>query len=109
MISEGKSIRDIFLGDESTKQKYLDDVAELSGAVGFDSAGFDERGDLYLVKNNQKFKVNEGFFDNFFTSLNAIKGEVAGGIAGSVQGFKVGKTPQGKVLGAIAGVLLEVC
>ena len=102
-IHEGKSIRDIFFGDTETKQKYLDDVADVAYIVGFDSAGFDEKGDLYLVKDGNLIQVNEGFFYNFWDSLSAVKGELAGGIAGSIAGLKRGKTLQGKIAGSILG------
>ncbi|EOA2818379.1 PBECR2 nuclease fold domain-containing protein [Campylobacter upsaliensis] len=67
----------------------------------------DKKGELYFIKDEQKYLVNTGFFDNFAQLLNDTKFEFAGGVLGGLKGFNSGKSAKGKVaksiLGAAAG------
>ncbi|EGK8066668.1 DUF3519 domain-containing protein, partial [Campylobacter upsaliensis] len=69
--------------------------------------GLDKKGELYFIKDEQKYLVNTGFFDNFAQLLNDTKFEFAGGVLGGMKGFNSGKSAKGKVaksiLGAAAG------
>ncbi|MCL9821904.1 hypothetical protein NCR96_09170, partial [Helicobacter sp. 14348-15] len=94
-----------FEKDPKLKEQYLKDVNTIANKVGFDSAQFKEDGELYLIKDEEAYKVNEEFFKNLPTTLDSIKSEMVlslgGAMAGARSGASIGRL--GGVAGAIAG------
>ena len=94
-----------FEKDPKLKEQYLKDVNTIANKVGFDSAQFKEDGELYLIKDEEAYKVNEEFFKNLPTTLDSIKSgmvlSLGGAMAGARSGASIGRL--GGVAGAIAG------
>ncbi|MCR2097325.1 PBECR2 nuclease fold domain-containing protein [Campylobacter upsaliensis] len=110
-FDEGNLFKNMLFADEKEKkefqQNFLNDAYKIAELSGFDDVGLDKKGELYFIKDEQKYLVNTGFFDNFAQLLNDTKFEFAGGVLGGLKGFNSGKSAKGKVaksiLGAAAG------
>ncbi|EDP8374002.1 hypothetical protein G3L05_001372 [Campylobacter upsaliensis] len=110
-FDEGNLFKNMLFADEKEKkefqQNFLNDAYKIAELSGFDDVGLDKKGELYFIKDEQKYLVNTGFFDNFAQLLNDTKFEFAGGVLGGMKGFNSGKSAKGKVaksiLGAAAG------
>ncbi|EAI8238565.1 hypothetical protein CT045_07780, partial [Campylobacter upsaliensis] len=110
-FDEGNLFKNMLFADEKKKkefqQNFLNDAYKIAELSGFDDVGLDKKGELYFIKDEQKYLVNTGFFDNFAQLLNDTKFEFAGGVLGGLKGFNSGKSAKGKVaksiLGAAAG------
>ncbi|EOK4571647.1 PBECR2 nuclease fold domain-containing protein, partial [Campylobacter upsaliensis] len=110
-FDEGNLFKNMLFADEKEKkefqQNFLNDAYKIAELSGFDDVGLDKKGELYFIKDEQKYLVNTGFFDNFAQLLNDTKFEFAGGVLGGMRGFNSGKSAKGKVaksiLGAAAG------
>ncbi|EOD4832303.1 hypothetical protein ACJU1S_001501, partial [Campylobacter upsaliensis] len=110
-FDEGNLFKNMLFADEKEKkefqQNFLNDAYKIAELSGFDDVGLDKKGELYFIKDGQKYLVNTGFFDNFAQLLNDTKFEFAGGVLGGMKGFNSGKSAKGKVaksiLGAAAG------
>ncbi|EMG7299739.1 hypothetical protein V5L91_001584, partial [Campylobacter upsaliensis] len=110
-FDEGNLFKNMLFADEKEKkefqQNFLNDAYKIAELSGFDDVGLDKKGELYFIKDEQKYLVNTGFFDNFAQLLNDTKFEIAGGVLGGMKGFNSGKSAKGKVaksiLGAAAG------
>ena len=103
---QNTSLYNTFFGkDSKLKEQYLKDVNNIAAKVGFDGAEFKENGELYLLKDEEAYKVNEEFFKNLPTTLDAIKNEIALGMGGAVAGARAGASVGriGGVVGAIGG------
>lgn len=103
---QNTSLYNTFFGkDPKLKEQYLKDVNNIAAKVGFDGAEFKENGELYLLKDEEAYKVNEEFFKNLPTTLDAIKNEIALGMGGAVAGARAGASVGriGGVVGAIGG------
>ncbi|EIC5479957.1 DEAD/DEAH box helicase family protein [Campylobacter upsaliensis] len=110
-FDEGNLFKNMLFADEKEKkefqQNFLNDAYKIAELSGFDDVGLDKKGELYFIKDEQKYLVNTGFFDNFAQLLNDTKFEFVGGVLGGLKGFNSGKSAKGKVaksiLGAAAG------
>ena len=110
-FDESELLKNIFADkkeSEQLKQKYLSEAYKIAELSGFDDVGLSKENELYFIKkdeqgNEQKYKVNTGFLDNFTDTLFNAKFEIAAGITGALAGAKKGKTPMAKVLNSIAG------
>ncbi|EOE5692525.1 DEAD/DEAH box helicase family protein [Campylobacter upsaliensis] len=110
-FDEGNLFKNMLFADEKEKkefqQNFLNDAYKIAELSGFDDVGLDKKGELYFIKDEQKYLVNTGFFDNFAQLLNDTKFEFAGAVLGGLKGFNSGKSAKGKVaksiLGAAAG------
>ncbi|AFI05226.1 putative barnase/colicin E5 family endoribonuclease [Helicobacter cetorum] len=88
-IHEAKSIANLLnTASETEKQDYLKSLNTLARLQGFDNATTNEKGDVFVSKDNKSYKVNDGFFNNFLDSLKANAFSISGGIIGSVEGAK---------------------
>ncbi|MCR2055646.1 hypothetical protein CHLV4139_09155, partial [Campylobacter helveticus] len=110
-FDESELLKNIFADkkeSEQLKQKYLSEAYKIAELSGFDDVGLSKENELYFIKkdeqgNEQKYKVNTGFLDNFTDTLLNAKFEIAAGITGALAGAKKGKTPMAKALNSIAG------
>ncbi|EJQ4637340.1 hypothetical protein NZT69_001190 [Campylobacter upsaliensis] len=106
-FDEGNLFKNMLFADEKEKkefqQNFLNDAYKIAELSGFDDVGLDKKGELYFIKDEQKYLVNTGFFDNFAQLLNDTKFEFAGAVLGGLKGFKSGKSAKGKVAKSILG------
>ncbi|EJA8517887.1 hypothetical protein MU007_001014 [Campylobacter upsaliensis] len=106
-FDEGNLFKNMLFADEKEKkefqQNFLNDAYKIAELSGFDDVGLDKKGELYFIKDEQKYLVNTGFFDNFAQLLNDTKFEFAGGVLGGMKGFNSGKSAKGKVAKSILG------
>ncbi|EAH5546559.1 DUF3519 domain-containing protein, partial [Campylobacter upsaliensis] len=106
-FDEGNLFKNMLFADEKEKkefqQNFLNDAYKIAELSGFDDVGLDKKGELYFIKDEQKYLVNTGFFDNFAQLLNDTKFEFAGGVLGGLKGFNSGKSAKGKVAKSILG------
>ncbi|AFI03830.1 hypothetical protein [Helicobacter cetorum] len=86
-IHSAKSLGSLFLGASKEEQEnYKETLNNLAKLQGFDKALIDDKGAVFLEKDNESYKVNDGFFSNFLESLKANSFSVAGGVIGSLKG-----------------------
>ncbi len=98
-IAAHKNIKELFSSsDPKVKEKYRQEAQTLAKGFGFEKAVFDEKGEMFVAKEGQLYKVNDNFFDQFPNLLKANAFSMAGSIAGGVLAGK-----KGGIAGMIAG------
>lgn len=90
--------------NQENKNRLYESLKAFKELNKLDAVYIDERNkNIYIEMDGQVFRVNDGFFDNFFTYLGANKFSITGGIAGTWAGLKKAKTPQQALAYSIAG------
>ncbi|MFC3847883.1 hypothetical protein ACFOPX_04975, partial [Helicobacter baculiformis] len=100
----------VFSDDPKVRARYQEGAQALVKGLGFDEARFDPKGAMYVLKDGQAFKVNEGFFDNFKTiiagnAFSLVGSLIGSSVGGALKGSRggVGGMVVGGALGAFAG------
>ncbi|BDQ26873.1 hypothetical protein ASB1_05490 [Helicobacter heilmannii] len=96
----------LFGASQEQKKDYAKGLDAIARANGFEGAYTDKENNIYMLKDGQYYRINDGFIDNFFTFLKGNMSSIAGGIAGAKAGFELGaksKSAYAPVLGMVAG------
>ncbi|PAF51987.1 DUF3519 domain-containing protein [Helicobacter sp. 13S00477-4] len=108
-VSKEKSISNLFTQDPQAKQQYMQDVYKLATSAGFDDVLFD-KDKMFFQKNDQIYRVKDGFLDTILDDIKSMKYEIgnsiAGAFSGGIAGAKYGKNWQSKVAGGLVGSAL---
>ena len=92
--------------DDEAKKRYTDSVEKIAQVAGFDAIKYDEdKQEVFFIKDDRAYKVNDGFFENFGAFMLSNAGAIAGGIQGATAGFKKNGV-KGSIIGAALGSAL---
>ncbi|WP_053941335.1 hypothetical protein, partial [Helicobacter ailurogastricus] len=94
---------------DEQKQDYAKGLEAIAKANGFEGAYTDKEHNIYMLKDGQYYRVNDGFIDNFLNFLQGNMQSIAGGIVGAHVGAQIGaktRTPWGFGASVVAGSAL---
>lgn len=105
-ISHPQSVASLIFGsDPKEVAEYRKGATDIAKGLGFDNLEFSNKGEIYAIKDNKTYKVNDSFFDNFKNIIAANAGSITGSLVGSLVGAAKGASrgSRGGLVGTIAG------